>query len=202
MFDNETVCFGYHLNQRTKKWCAVRRVVKRERKEIRRVSFEGNRQFATAWSSQCHERQRQQTFRQKQRLKTSYRRTCWTWKRQDDGTVKAKSRIVLVGWKNPIVYQLECAAPTPTQEAFVVSFCEGVRKSYRLDQRNWSVTQDIPKKQANNKIATWSDTPIGGTRAIVAGRNRDLWTSVGTKLVWSQFDGGSVGRGLCQEPVR
>ena len=162
VFDNETVCFGYHLNQRTKKWCAVRRVVKRELKEIRRVSFEGNRQFATAWSSQCHERQRQQTFRQKQRLKTSYRRTCWTWKRQDDGTVKAKSRIVLVGWKNPIVYQLECAAPTPTQEAFVVSFCEGVRKSYRLDQRNWSVTQDIPKKQANNKIALGVTHPSVG----------------------------------------
>ena len=43
------------------------------------------------------------------------------WKSQDDDTVKAKSRIVLVGWKDPMVYQLERAAPTPTQEAMMVT---------------------------------------------------------------------------------
>ena len=37
------------------------------------------------------------------------------WKLQDDGTVTAKSRSVLVGWKDPMIYQLERAAPTPTQ---------------------------------------------------------------------------------------
>ena len=37
------------------------------------------------------------------------------------GTVKAKSSIVLVGWKDPLVYQLERAAPTPTQEAIMVT---------------------------------------------------------------------------------
>ena len=43
------------------------------------------------------------------------------WKRQDDGTVKAKSRCVLRGWKDPMIYQLDRAAPTPTQEAIMVT---------------------------------------------------------------------------------
>ena len=45
--------------------------------------------------------------------------------------MKAKGRIVLVGWKDPMVYQLECAAPTPTQEAMMVTlqwFREGVSR--------------------------------------------------------------------------
>ena len=43
------------------------------------------------------------------------------WKLQDDGSVAAKSRSVLVGWKDPIVYQFERAAPTPTQEGIMVT---------------------------------------------------------------------------------
>ena len=43
------------------------------------------------------------------------------WKLQDDGTVAAKSRSVLVGWKDPMIYQLERAAPTPTQEGIMVT---------------------------------------------------------------------------------
>ena len=43
------------------------------------------------------------------------------WKLQDDGTVAAKSRSVLVGWKYPTIYQLERAAPTPTQEGIMVT---------------------------------------------------------------------------------
>ena len=42
------------------------------------------------------------------------------WKLQDDGTVAAKSRSVLVGRKDPMIYQLERAAPTPTQEGIMV----------------------------------------------------------------------------------
>ena len=34
----------------------------------------------------------------------------------------AQSRSVLVvGWKDPMIYQLECAAPTPTQEGIMVT---------------------------------------------------------------------------------
>ena len=43
------------------------------------------------------------------------------WKRQDDSTVAAKSRSVLVGWKDPMIYQLERAAPTPTQEGIMMT---------------------------------------------------------------------------------
>ena len=43
------------------------------------------------------------------------------WKLQDDGSVAAKSRSVLVGWKDPMIYELERAAPTPTQEGFMVT---------------------------------------------------------------------------------
>ena len=42
-------------------------------------------------------------------------------KLQDEGTVAAKSRSVLVGWKDPMIYQLERAAPTPTQESIMVT---------------------------------------------------------------------------------
>ena len=43
------------------------------------------------------------------------------WKRQDDGTVKAKSRIVSVDWKDTMGSQLERAAPTPTHEAIMMT---------------------------------------------------------------------------------
>ena len=43
------------------------------------------------------------------------------WKLQDDGSVAAKSRRVLVGWKDPMIYQLERLAPTPTQEGIMVT---------------------------------------------------------------------------------
>ena len=43
------------------------------------------------------------------------------WKLQDDGSVASKSRSVLVGWKDPMIYQLERAAPTPTQEGIMVT---------------------------------------------------------------------------------
>ena len=44
------------------------------------------------------------------------------WKLQDDGSVAAKSRSVLAGWKDSMIYQLERAAPTPTQEGIMVTF--------------------------------------------------------------------------------
>ena len=43
------------------------------------------------------------------------------WKLQDDGTVSTKSRSVFVGWKDPMIYQLERAAPTPTQKGITVT---------------------------------------------------------------------------------
>ena len=44
----------------------------------------------------------------------------YKWKLQEDGSVAAKGRSVLVGWKDPMIYQMERAAPTPTQEGIMV----------------------------------------------------------------------------------
>ena len=41
------------------------------------------------------------------------------WKLRDDGSVAAKSRSVLVGWKDPTIYQLVRTAPTPTQQGIM-----------------------------------------------------------------------------------
>ena len=81
------------------------------------------------------------------------------WNRQDDGTVKAKSRTVWVGWKDPMVYQLERAAPTPTQEAIMVTLqwvasAKVSRKKHRLDQRFGQSRKTSSKTQARDKIAT------------------------------------------------
>ena len=43
------------------------------------------------------------------------------WNPQDDGSVSAKSKSVLVDKKDPMIYQLERAAPTPTQEDISVT---------------------------------------------------------------------------------
>ena len=43
------------------------------------------------------------------------------WKATDDGGTKPKSRLVILGFKDPHVLQLERSAPTPTQEAFTAT---------------------------------------------------------------------------------
>ena len=43
------------------------------------------------------------------------------WKNTDDGGTKPKSRIVILGFKDPQVLQLERSAPTPTNEAFTTA---------------------------------------------------------------------------------
>ena len=89
------------------------------------------------------------------------------WKLQDDGTVAAKSRSALVGWKDPMIYQLERAAPTPTQEGIMVTL-------QRLASAK--VTGGIPdltnafgqarKTSRKNKLAT--KLALGVTETVVA----------------------------------
>eukprot|EP00973_Karenia_brevis_P078004 10834790-Karenia_brevis.AAC.1 len=43
------------------------------------------------------------------------------WKGTDEGLVKAKARLVVLGFKDPNVLQLERSAPTPTNEAFTTT---------------------------------------------------------------------------------
>ena len=77
------------------------------------------------------------------------------WKLQDDGTVAAKSRSVLVGWKDPMIYQLERAAPTPTQEGIMLTLQWLV--SAKVNGRMADLTNafgQARKPSRKNKLAT------------------------------------------------
>jgi len=61
------------------------------------------------------------------------------WKRTDDGGTKAKRRLVILGFKDPHVLQLERSAPTPTHEAFTTTlqgFASLKRAATSSDIRN------------------------------------------------------------------
>ena len=77
------------------------------------------------------------------------------WKLQDDGTVAAKSRSVLVGWKDPIIYQLERAAPTPTHKKIMVTlqWLASAKVTGRIADLTNAFGQ-ARKKSRNNKLAT------------------------------------------------
>ena len=128
------------------------------------------------------------------------------WKLQDDGTVAAKSRSVLVGWKDPMIYKLKRAAPAPTQEGIMVTLqwlaSANVTGHSRSDQCIRTGSQDVKKKHTCHKTATGCDSSSGGTMTVVACGNRDLWTCVRTKLVEGKLDSGFVGCRLCQKSVR
>ena len=77
------------------------------------------------------------------------------WKLQDDGTVAAKNRSVLVGWKDPMMYQLERAAPTPTQEGVMVTV--QWLASAKVAGRTADLTNafgQVRKTSRKNKLAT------------------------------------------------
>ena len=92
------------------------------------------------------------------------------WKLQGDGSVAAKSRSVLVGWKDPMIYQLERAAPAGRDhgDTSVAGISEGDRPHSRSDQCIRTGSPDIKKKQTCHKTATGSDSSKGGTRTVVA----------------------------------
>ena len=93
------------------------------------------------------------------------------WKLQDDGSVAAKRRSVLVGWKDPMIYQLERAAPSPTQEGIMVTlqWLASAKVTGRIaDQCIRTGSQDIKKKQTCHETATRSDSSKSGSRTAVA----------------------------------
>ena len=77
------------------------------------------------------------------------------WKLQDDGSVAAKSRSVLVGWKDPMIYQLERAAPTPTQEGIMVTlqWLASAKVTGRIADLTNTLGQ-ARKTSRKNKLAT------------------------------------------------
>ena len=90
------------------------------------------------------------------------------WKLQDDDSVAAKSRSVLVGWKDPVIYQSERAAPTPTQEGIMVTL--QWLASAKVTGRIADLTNAFDRlarhreKQTCHETATRSDSSKSGTR--------------------------------------
>ena len=77
------------------------------------------------------------------------------WKLQDDGSVAAKSRSVLAVWKDPMIYQVECVAPTPTQEGIMVTlqWLASAKVTGRIADLTNECSQDVKKKQTCHKTA-------------------------------------------------
>ena len=106
VFDNETQSFWVSPQTKGQKWCAVRRIVKRETKnfdasrskEIDNLEQLGALSVLSVKDSEHFAKTKPENIIPTNMLDK--------WKRQDDGTVKGKSRIVLVGWKDPMVYKL------------------------------------------------------------------------------------------------
>ena len=82
---------------------------------------------------------------------------CLKWKLHDDGSVAAKSRSVLVGWKDPTTYQLERAAPTRTQEGIMVTlqWLASAKVTVRIaDLTNASGQARKTSRKNKHKLAT------------------------------------------------
>ena len=128
------------------------------------------------------------------------------WKLQDDGSVAAKSRSVLVGWKDPMSYQLERAAPTPTQEGIVVTlqWLASAKVTGRIADLTNAFGQ-ARKTSRKNKPATKLPPgvthPKVGPRQLLRVETRDLWTCVRTK-VEGKLDCGFVCCRLCKKTRR
>ena len=128
------------------------------------------------------------------------------WKLQDDVSVAAKSRSVLVGWKDPMIYQLERAAPTPTQEGIMVTlqWLASAKVTGRIADLTNAFGQ-ARKTSRKNKLAT--KLPPGVTHPKVGPGQllrveTEIYCRVRTKLVEGKLDCGLVGCILCKESIR
>ena len=91
------------------------------------------------------------------------------WELQDDGSVAAKSRSVLVGWKNRMIYQFgACSTHSDAGRNHGDSSVAGISKGDRFDQCIRTGSQDIKKKQTCHQTATRSDSSKSGSRTVVA----------------------------------
>ena len=82
------------------------------------------------------------------------------WKLQDDGTMLAKSRNVLIGWKDPMIYQLERRAPTPTQEGIMVML--QWLASFRVSGRISDLTNAFGQSRKTNRVVNLAiELPTG-----------------------------------------
>ena len=128
------------------------------------------------------------------------------WKLQDDGSVAAKSRSVLVGWKDPMIYQLVRAAPTPTQEGIMVTlqWLASAKVTDRIADLTNAFGQ-ARKTSRKNKLAT--KLPPGVTHPKVGPRQllrveTEIYGLVsGPSWLGGKLDCGFVGCRLCKKSV-
>ena len=85
------------------------------------------------------------------------------WKLQDDVSVAAKSRSVLVGWKDPMTYQLERAAPTPTQDSSVA----GIGRKADLTNAFGQARKTSRKNKLATKLQPGVTHPKVGPRQLL-----------------------------------
>ena len=78
------------------------------------------------------------------------------WKAQDSGADIAKSRIVILGFKDPQVLQLERSAPTPTHEAFTTVM-------QVMASRKWSAWSSDIKNAFGQSRKTTRQQPIAAS---------------------------------------
>ena len=95
------------------------------------------------------------------------------WKLQDGGSVAAKSRSVLVGWKDPMILPVgACCTHSDAGRNYgdssVAGISKGDRPHSRFDQCIRTGPQDIEKKQTCHKTTTRSDSSKSRSRTVVA----------------------------------
>ena len=122
VFDSETQSFGKHPDRKTRVVWSMMSCRKRTTRRSTQSRFKeiDNLLKLTALSVMVYPRKVTTSPRQHLRIFIPTNMLD-KWKLQDDGSVAAKSRSVLVFWKDPMIYQLERAAPTPTQEGIKVT---------------------------------------------------------------------------------
>ena len=143
----------------------------------------------------------------RQLLRTSFQQTCWT-----RGSSRMmvqwldKSRSVLVGWKDLMIYQLERAAPTPTQEGIIVTlqWLESAKVTGRIADLTNAFGQ-ARKTSRKNKLA--KKLPPGVTHLKVGPRQllrveTEIYGSVSGPCCLRASLTGFVGCRLCKESVR
>ena len=128
----------------------------------------------------------------------------YKWKLQYHCTVTAKSRSVLVGWKDPMIYQLERAAPTPTQEGIMVTlqWLASAKVTGRIADLTNAFGQ-ARKTSRKNKLA--AKLPPGVTHPKVGPRQllrveTEIYGLVsGPSWLRASLTVDFVGRGLCKK---
>ena len=112
------------------------------------------------------------------------------WKATDEGGFIAKSRLVILGFKDPQVFQLERSSPTPTNEGFTTTLqiCASRQMAHlvkRYQECVRTIKEDYPPKKTCRSSAAWyaRGRIRFGPASSIALRDRGVRLDLRTKLV-------------------